>query len=116
MLHEKGRLPRRSDLVPDLPTFIEFYRAHYGKDPSGREWEFLNALLANWAVAFHGIMLPPGAPPEAVAAMRAAGPAMNQDRAFAAAAEKMMGKGSREVEGVVVGAKVKELLDLPDPV
>lgn len=116
LLDDQGALTHRSDLVPDLPTFIEFYRARYGKPPAGRQWEFLSALLANWAVAFHGIMLPPGAPPAAVAALRAAVAPMNRDPDFIADAENMMGKGAREAEGAVVAAKVKELLDLPPAV
>lgn len=108
-----GSLTAREDMVPDLPTFVEFYKARYGKPPEGRDWKFLEALLDNWAVAFHGLMLAPGAPPAAVAAMRAAIGPLNADPEFDAKADALLGKGARAVDGAVVQQKVQDLLNLP---
>ena len=41
----KGNKLARDPVMPELPTFSEFYRAVYDKDPDGPEWEAFKAIV-----------------------------------------------------------------------
>ena len=83
--------------VPDpvkdlgLMNFHELYRKIRGTMPSGQLWDIYKAILSADGIIQRMIVMPPGAPPAAVAAIRAAIPRLNQDKAFAEDAEKAFG-------------------------
>jgi len=82
--------PAAKDL-PILP-FQEFYKSlNGGKLPSGILWESYLALSMLNGTMQRIIALPPGAPPAAVAAIRAALKKMNSDAEYAAEAIKTYG-------------------------
>ncbi len=93
LLDDKGQLTKRDAELPDLPTFIDIYRAKYGKDPSGEKWEALNAIMAPYAVSQRAMAMPEGTPEAALAALRPALAAMLADKAFMDDAKKSMGDG-----------------------
>jgi len=59
--------------------------------PSGQLWDIYKAIISADGIIQRMIVMPPGAPPAAVAAIRAAIPRLNQDKAFAEDAEKAFG-------------------------
>jgi len=76
--------------VSVLP-FHELYETVKGTKPSGRLWEIYKSILSVDGAAYRLIALPPGAPPAALAAMRAAIAGLNDDRAYAEEAGKALG-------------------------
>ena len=74
-----------------LLPFQELYRKIKGAPPSGQLWDVYLAALALTSSMGRLMALPPGAPPEAVAALRAAAIRLNHDRAFAEEAAKAIG-------------------------
>lgn len=93
LLDDNGDLTKRDPSLPDLPTFVEFYKAHFGKEPSGEKWDALNAILAPYAVSQRAFAMPEGTPPEALEALRKGIAAMVKDPAFIADSKKAMGEG-----------------------
>src|SRR5262245_12630330 len=83
--------------VPDaakgapVAAFHEFYRAMKGAMPSGPLWEAYKALVAADGTMLRLIVLPPGAPPAAVAALRAGLTRLNSDKAYAEDSQKAFG-------------------------
>jgi tripartite-type tricarboxylate transporter receptor subunit TctC len=77
-----GSYPR-SPVVPELPTFEEFHATvKGGKAPAGIEYEALRAVTDTLTSMFRTAFMPPKAPQEAVATMRAAFIALWKDPAF----------------------------------
>lgn len=72
----------------DVATFPEFYQAVKGAAPSGPLWTAYKANLAIDAQMLRIVAMPPGSPPAAVAALRKALLALNNDAAYAADAMK----------------------------
>ena len=64
--------------VPDavkglpIPTFHELYQKIKGTMPSGQYWDIYKAIISADGIIQRMIVMPPGAPPAAVAALRAA--------------------------------------------
>jgi hypothetical protein len=81
------------EAVKDLPlmNFHELYRKIKGAMPSGQLWDIYKAIISADGLVQRLIVMPPHAPPAAVAAIRAAIPRLNTDKAFAAEAEKAFG-------------------------
>jgi tripartite-type tricarboxylate transporter receptor subunit TctC len=106
----------RDPRVPDVPTYGEFYEQHFGKPPSGPDWEVMQAIVSLENVAAHWFALPPDSPPEAVAIMRKAAQELNSDPEFLAESEKLRGPGVTQWPGEVVAKNIDNYLHLPPDV
>jgi len=67
-----------------LATFAAFYQSVKGGTPSGPLWDAYRANLLVDASMLRLVAMPPGSPPEAVAALRQALLALNDDKDYAA--------------------------------
>lgn len=112
LLDDNGQLTRRDPALPDVPTFVEFYKAKFGKEPSGQKWDALNAVLGPYAVSQRAIALSPNAPKEAIAALRASVPGTLKDAAFLADAKKTMGEGIQAFGGDRVQKTILKALNV----
>ena len=75
---------------PELTSFTQVYTQIFGKPPSGMKYDALKAAnIASGNMARVAIM-PPGSPPEAVAALRQAFASLSRDEEFVAEAKKVM--------------------------
>jgi tripartite-type tricarboxylate transporter receptor subunit TctC len=84
-----GVLKNSADF-PELSSFTQVYTQIFGKPPSGIKYEVLKAAnIASGNMARVALM-PPGSPPEAVAAMRQAFASLSRDEEFIADAQKVM--------------------------
>ena len=92
--------------------FQEFYRATKGVLPSGPLWEaYLSLLTVNGAM-YRILALPPGAPKQAVAALREAVLALNTDRDYIDDAVKAMGEAPDYVSGPAINDDVRRGLSI----
>jgi tripartite-type tricarboxylate transporter receptor subunit TctC len=83
--------------------------------PAGQLWEAYRTVLAINATMQRQLVLPPGAPEAAVAALRAAVSALNDDKEHADEALKTIGYVPEWVTGTDVNAKVREAITVaPD--
>ncbi len=83
-------VPKQIEGLSLLP-FQDFYERVKGTKPSGKLWDLYLASLAINSAMQRLLVLPPNAPPPALAAMRAAVNALNHDKAFADDAMKTVG-------------------------
>lgn len=74
-----------------IPSFPQLYREIKGALPSGQLWDAYRVLYVMNSTLQRVIALPPGTPPAAVAALRSAITAVNQDKEFAAEATTAIG-------------------------
>lgn len=74
-----------------IKAFHEVYQEIFGKMPSGPHWEAYLALITLNGAMQRIVSLPPGAPPAAVAALRAALERLNRDKEYHAEATKTLG-------------------------
>jgi hypothetical protein len=74
-----------------IATFPQFYKSVKGAAPSGPLWEAYKTTLSINDQMQRLVVMPPGSPPAAVAALREALLALNDDRDYAADANKAMG-------------------------
>jgi len=79
---------RPSPEVPELLPFTEFYKQTFGKVPSGIKYEALKAANMSSTNLQRLILLPPGAPTEAVTVLRQAFASLAKDADFIADAVK----------------------------
>ena len=89
---------RRSELLPadsakgkQVQQFQTLYRALKGAEPSGQLWEVYKSVLAADGTLQRLIVMPPGVPAAAVAALREGLARLNKDKAHAEDAEKAFG-------------------------
>jgi hypothetical protein len=82
-----------ADAVKNAPVsaFHDFYRSIKGTMPAGPLWETYKALAAADGTMLRLIVLPPGAPPAAVTALREALVRLNSDKAHAEDSLKAFG-------------------------
>ena len=104
----------RNTFITEMPAFPDLYKEVHGKMPSGPTWDALN-----WFVNLIGTMqyiglAPPGAPAEAVAALRAGFEKLSKDEALNAAGMKRNGVPYEWVP-VERGEKVIRTLKETDP-
>lgn len=73
VLNKNGLMDRSKAVSGDVPTFSEAYQMKFGKDkkPSGLDWD-LYLKITNARQFLRTVVLPPGAPKEALAALRSA--------------------------------------------
>jgi tripartite-type tricarboxylate transporter receptor subunit TctC len=73
----------RSPVVPELPTFEEFYASvKAGKKPSGQSYEAMRAITDTLTAMFRTGFMPPNTPKEAVTTLRTAFVDLWKDQAF----------------------------------
>ena len=76
--------PAASMAHKNIPTFAEFYKAVKGGTPSGPLWDAYRTNLLVDASMLRLVAMPPDSPPAAVAALRKALLALNDDKDYAA--------------------------------
>jgi hypothetical protein len=86
----KGFAPLKAMAGKGIMTFPEFYKAVKGGTPSGELWEAYKTNLAVDAQMLRLVAMPPDSPPAAVAALRQALIALNDDADYAADAMTAM--------------------------
>jgi putative tricarboxylic transport membrane protein len=81
------------DPVKDLPILPmhELYMKIKGTMPSGQLWDIYRAIIAADGIVQRMIVMPPGAPQAAVAALRSAIDRVNGDKTYAEEAKKAFG-------------------------
>jgi putative tricarboxylic transport membrane protein len=85
-----GKTFSDADVMADQPivTFPEFYKVVKGTAPSGQLWDAYRTILEVNDQLQRVIVMPPGSPPAAVAALRKAVNALNDDKDYAGDAMK----------------------------
>jgi hypothetical protein len=99
--------PRQMDGLTILP-FHELYRKLKGALPSGQLWESYRAIHTINGAMQRQVVLPPGAPAAAVAALRAAVARVNDDKEHAEEALKTMGFVPEFVAGPDTNKEVRQ--------
>jgi len=110
--HYDGKTFGRSKQVEGLPirAYHEVYQEIFGKMPSGQLWDTYLALITLNGAMQRILSLPPGAPPAAVAALRAALQRLNNDKEFHADATKVLGFIPEYYAGADVGPQIRNAL------
>lgn len=90
--------------------FPAFYRKLKGAEPSGRHWDAYRANLTIDSAMLRTVVMPPGVPQEAVAALRRAVERLNGDAEFAKEAEKSLQFVPQYVTGADLNAQVRRTL------
>ena len=109
---EAGHFSRQVEGLPIL-AFPELYRKINGKIPSGRLWDVYRTVLAINGAMQRQIVLPPGAPPAAVAALRAAVLELNEDREHAEEAARTIGFVPEWIAGPDTTTEVRAAFAVP---
>ncbi len=104
-------VPKQIKNLPIQP-YHEFFKGHRGKLPSGPLWEAYLSLLTVNGTMYRLIAMPPGAPLEAVAALRQAVARMSVDTAFIEEAQKMMGDAPEYVSNANLNTEVRNGLSI----
>ena len=76
--------------VPELPSFTKFYSQTLGKAPSGIKYEALKVANIAGTNMTRAMLLPPGSPKEAVAALKQAAASLAKDDEYLVDAVKVM--------------------------
>ena len=107
-----GKTFGKSKQVEGLPikAYHEVYQEIFGKMPSGPHWEAYLALITLNGAMQRILSLPPGAPPAAVAALRAALERLNHDKEFHADAIKTLGFIPEYSAGADTGPRIRAAL------
>ena len=79
----KGFAPLKAMAGKNIMTFPEFYKSVKGGTPSGELWEAYKTNLAVDAQMLRLVAMPPDSPPAAIAALRQALAALNDDADYA---------------------------------
>jgi len=108
---------RRSSQVEGLPliSFPEFYVKIKGSPPSGQLWEAYRTVLTINGAMQRQIVLPPDAPPAAVAALRSALLQLNYDKEHLEEAMKTIGFVPEWIAGADTNAEVRAALTISPP-
>ncbi|HKA82125.1 MAG TPA: hypothetical protein VKD43_18935 [Xanthobacteraceae bacterium] len=109
---ETFRPPRQMEGLAILP-FHEFYRKITGAMPSGQLWDTYRSIHTINGAMQRQVVLPPGAPPAAVAALRAAVARVNDDKEHAEESIKAMGFVPEWVTGADTNRAVRAAITLP---
>lgn len=108
-----GGLGHAETVDKDIPTFLEIYRAKYGKDakPSGLAWDAYLKLAASRQF-LRILILPPGAPKEAADALREAWKKTTEDKGYLAEYHKQNNSDLEPLIGNAAHEVVKQALDV----
>jgi putative tricarboxylic transport membrane protein len=109
---ESFRPPKQMDGL-SIPPFHELHRKIKGATPSGELWDTYRAIHTINGAMQRQVVLPPGAPPAAVAALRAAIARVNDDKEHAEETVKAMGFVPEWVTGADTNTAVRAALALP---
>jgi putative tricarboxylic transport membrane protein len=109
---ETFRPPKQMEGL-SIPPFHELYRKITGAMPSGQLWDTYRAIHTINGAMQRQVVLPPGAPPAAVAALRAAVARVNDDKEHAEETVKTMGFVPEWVTGADTNTAVRAALALP---
>jgi tripartite-type tricarboxylate transporter receptor subunit TctC len=103
-----------SKQVADLPVlpFQELYKQIKGAAPAGKLWDAYLAILAVNSAMQRLIVLPPGAPPDAVAALQSAIRRLNEDRSFAEDTMRTVGFVPDYVAGPETARQIRAVTSL----
>src|SRR5215510_6776697 len=93
-----------------VASFPELYRKLKGTQPSGRLWDVYRTALAVDSAMLRSVVLPPGVPQAAVAALRKAFERLNSDKEFAEEALKSIQFVPQFVTGEDLNAQVRRRL------
>lgn len=104
-------IPKQMKGLPILP-FHELYKNLKGTLPSGPLWESYLSLLAVNGTMYRLIAMPPGAPQDAIAALRQAVLRLNQDRVYLEEARKTMGEAPEYVSSTSLNDQVRKGLSI----
>jgi len=105
--------PARMMVPTGIATFPEFYRMIKGTEPSGPLWDAYKTNLAADAQMLRTVVMPPGSPAAAIAALRKALVALNDDKAYAADAMTAMQFVPHYTVDQNLDAEVRERLTIP---
>lgn len=87
---ENGQLTR-DPALPDVPHFVEVYKAVHGKDPSGDGFEAWKSMMGVSVSMSKSLLLPAGTPKDVVEAWREAARKMLADPEYLAKAKEEAG-------------------------
>jgi hypothetical protein len=87
---ENGKLTR-DPALPDVPHFVEVYKAVYGKEPSGAGFEAWKAMMGVSVSMSKSLLLPAGTPKDVVETWREAARKMLKDPEYVAKAKDEAG-------------------------
>ncbi len=108
---ETFRTPRQMEGV-DMMSFPQLYEKIKGYPPYGQLWDVYRTILAVNGAMQRLIVMPPGVPPQAVAAMTQAIQALNKDPEYAADGERTLGYVPEFVSGPGVNDRVRRQLSI----
>jgi putative tricarboxylic transport membrane protein len=107
-------VPSYAKGLPVKP-FQELYQEIKGTMPSGPLWDAYKSLLTVNGTMYRLVTLPPGAPREAVDALRRAVVQLNEDKEYIAEAERTMGEAPEYVSSPDLNDQVRKGLSIsPD--
>ncbi|MAF48133.1 MAG: hypothetical protein QGH73_12595 [Rhodospirillales bacterium] len=112
-LDANGKLSKRNAALPGIPTFFEFYKAKFGKEPSGKVWEVYATMTKVTSTALRALSLPPGSPQAAVADLRLGYGKMLEDDKYWAEAKKVVGKTAKFTKGKRTQQILEGAMDAP---
>jgi len=99
-----------------LPQFQDFFRSLKGAPPTGRLWDAYRVNLAVDSAMLRTVVMPPGVPGAAAAALRAALARLNNDKDYAEEAMKAMQFVPHYETGADINARVRRALTVPPEV
>ena len=100
--------------IKDMPSIAAFYKQVKGKAPTGLAWESLKWLYVVTGNMIYTSFTPPGAPKEAIAALREGYTKASKDPEYAAKLEKIIGIPP-EFVSVAEGEAIVRSVDSVDP-
>lgn len=89
-LDENGKMTR-DPALPDVPTFVEFYKAVHGKEPSGAGYDAWRSLMGVSVPLSKSLLLAPGTPKDVIEMWRTAAKKMLADEEFKTKAKAEFG-------------------------
>ena len=92
----------------DVPLLHDFYRSAKGVAPSGQLWDSYLALLTVSSSLYRVIAMPPGAPKEAVAMLRAAMLKLNEDKDYQDEAQRTINEAPEYVANPDINEEVRK--------
>jgi tripartite-type tricarboxylate transporter receptor subunit TctC len=111
---ELGHPSRQVEGLP-IVSFPELYRRIKGDMPSGQLWDAYRTILTINGAMQRQIVLPPGTPPAALAALRAAVLELNDDKEHAEEAARTIGFVPEWLAGTDTNADVRSAITIsPD--
>lgn len=112
-LDENGKMTR-DPALPDVPTFVEFYKAVHGKEPSGAGYEAWRSLMGVSVPLSKSLLLAPGTPKDVIEMWRTAAKKMLADEEFKTKAKAEFGPYPQLIGEAVKPIMMKALSISPE--